>query len=1065
MKHRKTGTDSFAINLAETVLRFRYLVILASILFAAAIGSGGRFLEFSSDYRVFFSDGNPELEAFEELQATYTKNDNFLFVFKPKNDSVFTRENIKIIQEFTESAWQIPYAIRVDSLSNFQHTWAEDDDLIVEDLYDPDVMYSDEELSQRSVSALAEPLLLKNIVTDDGRATAINVTLQYPQESLEEVPISVEKARQFRDDFQQRYPDMEIYLTGVSMLNNAFSEAGFGDVASLIPLMFVVIILLAFLILRSITTTFATLLVIILSTMVGMGAAGHYGMLLSPVSGSAPIIILTLAIADSIHILTNLRSAMQGGMEKNKAIVYAIKLNFMPVTITSITTIVGFLALNLSDSPPFWHLGNTTAVGIVGAWLFSLTFLPAMISVLPYTVSKREGSDMGTRLMHKIADFTIENPKAILACTSVVIVALACLIPTIQLNDQWTKYFDDSVEFRGETDQALDHFGLYPIEYSISAQDTGGVSEPEYLAYLEKFTEYLRSQDEVVHVYSLSDILKRLNKNLHADNSEFYVTPENRELSAQYLLLYELSLPYGLDLNDRLNIDKSASRVTATLGNTTTGATKEFLAKTDTWINANLPDYMRDTNATSAQVMFTYIAERNVVGMVLGTVVAIIAISIILIFALRSFSLGLISLLPNTLPIVATFGTWAILVGEVGFSVATIASISLGIVVDDTVHLLAKYVRARREENLTPEAAVRYALGNVGVAILVNTVILTVGFIVLTTSTFKINVDMGVLTALAIVYALVLDFLFLPAFLLTIQKNRTTPTRTINEKENGMKTRTKTTQASGSVVASIALCFAIFLLPMAVDANTSDTEDGEKKAYEIAKLSDSTDHGFKSSKVELSMVLRNASGREGSRALTISTLEVSDDVSADKSLVLFSQPRDVNGTALLSHSKITDPDDQWLYLPALRRVKRISSANKSGPFVGSEFAFEDITAHEYKKFSYDYLETQPCGDLSCDVIVRYPRYERSGYSKQHVWVDKKDHQLRKIDYYDRRGSLLKTLSFKEYRQYPNKFWRSHRLEMVNHQTKKTTDLVYGEYEFDVGIDESYFLKGKLSRMK
>ena len=191
------------------------------------------------------------------------------------------------------------------------------------------------------------------------------------------------------------------------MLNTAFSETGVSDFGTLIPLMFGVILLLTLLILRSVTATIATLAVIMLSTMVGMGWAGFMGIKLTPISGSAPIIILTLAIADSIHILIALRSAMRAGMTKSDAIVDAVRLNFLPVGVTSITTIIGFLALNFSDSPPFWHLGNITAVGIGAAWLFSITLLPALISILPYTAMQTSGDDRGERAMARIADLIL----------------------------------------------------------------------------------------------------------------------------------------------------------------------------------------------------------------------------------------------------------------------------------------------------------------------------------------------------------------------------------------------------------------------------------------------------------------------------------------------------------------------------------------------------------------------------------------------------------------------------------------------------------------------------------
>ncbi len=242
-------------------------------------------------------------------------------------------------------------------------------------------------------------------------------------------------------------------------------------------------------------------------------------------------------------------------------------------------------------------------------------------------------------------------------------------------------------------------------------------------------------------------------------------------------------------------------------------------------------------------------------------------------------------------------------------------------------------------------------------------------------------------------------------------------------------------------------------------------ETAEETGYAIAARSDRTDLGFGDSTVELRMILRNAAGQESERALSIATLEKENEDVGDKSLVLFATPRDIEGTALLSYAKILEPDDQWLYLPALKRVKRISSANKSGPFVGSEFAFEDFTATELNKFDYRFLLTEACGDLQCDVVERLPRYENSGYTKQIAWVDHRDYQIRKVEFYDRRGDLLKVLSLDDYRQYGNGVWRAHRLTMNNVQTNKETDLVYSDYQFGVGLTEDDFVKGRLSRLR
>jgi len=760
--------DAFATAFAERVLRYRLWVIAGSVIVAFAIFVNAFSLQFSSNYRVFFSSDNPELTTFETFQATYTKNDNFLFVIEPDDGVVFTPETLAAVEELTAEAWQIPFSIRVDSVTNFQHTRAIGDNLIVEDLVRNARALTPADLAEKQAIALAEPLLRDQLLTPDAATTAVNVVLQYPEKSMTEVPTAAAAARALRDTIEAKFPNLDISLTGVSMLNNAFAESGQADMATLVPVMYLVLLLVTVAVLRSISATAVTLGVIMLSTMVGMGAAGMMGVALTPISASAPTVIMTLAIADSIHILMSMRSFMREGMDKHRAIVEAVRVNFLAVGITSLTTIVGFLTLNFSDSPPFWHLGNITAIGIAAAWVFSITALPALMSLLPMKVRAVKAG--GRSAMERFADWVIAWRRGLLATMTALSLGFIAMIPQIEFNDKWVEYFDTRIEFRTESDKALQHFGMYPIEFSVPAGDAGGVSEPAFLAKLEAFTEFLRAQPNVTHVYSLSDIMKRLNRNMHGDDPAFYNLPEQRDLAAQYLLLYELSLPFGLDLNDRINIDKSATRITATLGNTTTMGVKRFLAAADDWLAENAPDLR--TPPTGAQVMFTYITDRNVANMILGTIVAISAIALILMVALRDWKLGLLSMVPNGLPILITFGAWALIVGEVGFSVATVASISLGIIVDDTVHFLTKYVRARREKDYSPEDAIRYAFRTVGAALVVNTLILVAGFLVLMTSTFKLNVDLGLLTAMAIVFALMLDFLLLPALLLTFYDRR-----------------------------------------------------------------------------------------------------------------------------------------------------------------------------------------------------------------------------------------------------------------------------------------------------
>ena len=242
-------------------------------------------------------------------------------------------------------------------------------------------------------------------------------------------------------------------------------------------------------------------------------------------------------------------------------------------------------------------------------------------------------------------------------------------------------------------------------------------------------------------------------------------------------------------------------------------------------------------------------------------------------------------------------------------------------------------------------------------------------------------------------------------------------------------------------------------------------DDAEKRGFEIAQKSDQSDNGFGDSAVQAKMILRNAAGKSTEREMTFQTLERESENVGDKSLVVFLSPRDVRSTALLNHAQILQSDDQWLYLPALKRVKRISSSSKSGPFVGSEFAFEDFTAGELKKFKYKYIGEVEVRGKKVFIVDRFPLYENSGYTRQRSYVDQGHYQVRRIEFFDRKKSKLKTLDFLKLKRYNKKYWRAHTFKMVNHQSGKSTDIVYENYKFGQGLKPSDFDQAKLKQIR
>ncbi|MXY65931.1 MAG: MMPL family transporter, partial [Gammaproteobacteria bacterium] len=331
------------------------------------------------------------------------------------------------------------------------------------------------------------------------------------------------------------------------------------------------------------------------------------------------------------------------------------------------------------------------------------------------------------------------------------------------------EYFDERIPFRTDTDFVVENLtGMYFIDYSLDAGVPGGISDPAYLNQVDRLASWLREQPEVIHVSTLSDVFKRINRSMHGDDPEWYRLPGERDMAAQYLLLYEMSLPYGLDLNNQIDIDKRSSRLSVTLE---TLSTTEFLAferRVDAWMAGNTPD-IRATGA-SPPMMFSYIGFRNALGMLVGTGLALAAISILLIFVLKSLRYGLLTLIPNVAPAAMAFGIWGLANGEIGLGLSVVGTMTLGIVVDDTIHFMSKYLRARREQGLDPVESVRYAFSTVGIALWITSVALAAGFLVISTSAFLLNANLGLLVAIVIMLALVVDFLLLPALLIRFDR-------------------------------------------------------------------------------------------------------------------------------------------------------------------------------------------------------------------------------------------------------------------------------------------------------
>lgn len=747
-------------------------VIAACIVLAVLCAAGIPSFRHTMDYRFFFGDGNPQLAAFDALQEEYSKTDQVFLAIESVDGSVFSREALAAIADITEKAWDIPHAGRVDSLTNFQHVQADDFSMEVSDLFGDLDELDDAELSKRREFALTEPFTLNTLVSEDGTVAGVQITLDMPGvDHDKETPEVVFAVRALAEQLESSHPDLRVYLAGQVVVDQAFPESTAEDMGFVWPAFFVVMVVLLVLIFRNVWFVGATLLVGVLAIAAGMGVAGWTHMRVNAVITMAPIMILTLAMADCIHVLASYSQFLKEGRSKTEAMAESLRINFWPVLLTSVMTAIGFLTLHFNDSPPYRALGYAVAIGVGFAWLFSLVLLPCLAVAAPHRMPRAKDAEPSTSgFMARVAELVIKRRVFVSVSVGAAALGLCAAVSLNVINDDPVKYFGDSQTIRQHLEFVNSRIaGVGTIDYSVGAGSDEGVMEPAYMAKLDEFGAWLRSQPHVVHVDTVADIVKRLNKTWNGDRPEFYAVPDDRKMIAQLMLSYESSLTPDLGMENIMTFDRSATRVRLRLDDTSGRAHIELAARSRQWLEENAPAAMT-TGGASVPLMFAHIGERSIEGILLGLVGSLVLMSLLLVVLLRSVRLGLMSLVSNVIPVAMAFGVWGVLHSQVDLGLSVTLGISFGIVVDDTIHFLTKYQWARSELGYGPQDAIRHAFCTVGRAVAITSVVLVAGFAMLGFSEMNITSNTSILTTVTVGLAFAVDFLLVPSLLLLIDR-------------------------------------------------------------------------------------------------------------------------------------------------------------------------------------------------------------------------------------------------------------------------------------------------------
>lgn len=750
-------------------LRAPRLVLFVCLVLCLAAMAGLPRLTLSSDSRVFFDPKSPELVELETFEHKYGQNNGVLMVVSPKDmpggAKVTDPAMLGVIGDLTARAWKLPHSTRVESLTNFPHVTSDADSFAVEELVpDPADVDSGRALATERI-ALSDRLVVNRLISPDAKAAGVLVNFNLPEEGSTQVREIIAASRALAAEIEADYPDVDVKLTGNVMLLGTFAEAAVSDALLLIPISLIVSGFIMVLFVRAIRPSLAIISLLALSSASAMGIAGWLDYVVNPASIAAPIIIITVNMAAAVRIVTTTMALLGQGLSKRDAIARSLGIHLRPVTLTNFTSAIGFLSMNLAEAPPFRDLGNMVAFGIGIAYIFTFTWLPALLMRMDLQPARNRSE----RAMIGLGHFVNRHYVGLFVLCGLIVVASSFWIQRIVLDDDFARYFDSRFQYRQDSDFAENHLtGLNIVEFDIGAGHDNGVYDPAYQRKLAEFLEWLRGRPHVVSVIGVPDITTRIEAAMNAGTGGQGGIPTDPDRIAQYFLLYELSLPYGSSLNDQINVSRSSSRVTAILAHVKSSEIRALSHDAEAWLAANAPPAMK-AKGISINVLFSNVSWINIRSMIGTTIASMLVIAVIVGLALRSVGYGLLSIVMNVLPSVVGFGVWGLLVGQIGLAASVITAMTIGLIVDDTIYFLIMYQAARRR-GLTSEQAINEVFELVGTAMLVITLSLAVGFGVLIASGFEVNRSLGAMTTVVILANLFIDWLMLPPLLRMIDR-------------------------------------------------------------------------------------------------------------------------------------------------------------------------------------------------------------------------------------------------------------------------------------------------------
>lgn len=759
--------DNFVSKYAAWVINYRIPVLIVMTLAVVFMSTFVSRISFDANYRIWFEEDDPYLASYDKFIREFGNDDTFVVAFEDEK-GILRKPAVESIQRLTEQLWKVQGVIRVDSLSNFQATRAVESGISVEDLFPTDKPIDDERLRSATDYINKEPLIIGALISTNRQVAVIRGKFA-PNLVVKILPADVYKQLSKILADESKISGYKYHIAGGPITDEAFDQVAQTDVGRLMPILLLVMIIILGVMFFSVWAMVIPLLIGIATILVTMGINGLLDFKLNAVTASSPQLLLGMTVATVMHLLSTFLDAKAKNMSSPDAARYALEDNLVPIILTNIATALGFASFMVGNVVPITRLGFVACVGSVVLTMLSLTVVPALLSFYP----KHARRSLSVRfdlsgLFQRMGAFAVANAKKVILVWVAATALFALFVPQLVVDSNPVLYFKTGYWFR-DAINFVETRGSGGAVYEIVVRGKGNdsVKTVEYMKDLDKFSRYLETEapGNFRNVYSLSTIVRNINRSMHADDPAFHVVPDKSEEIAQYLLLYSLSVPVGQDINDRMNIASSASRITVVRPLVSTQVSRGNIDKISAWAKQNLTH--ATIEFTGRDVLYTNMGNNITQSLISSLGFDVLTILPLLFLMFRTFTATVVSVFANVGPLIMVLGMMGAFGIMLDVGTLMVAALGLGIAIDDTVHLLSHYFKYRREGRPPDKSAID-TMAHIGTPAAATTLTLMCSFLVFLGADFQPNVYFGILISMVIVLALAADLSLTPALLYSI---------------------------------------------------------------------------------------------------------------------------------------------------------------------------------------------------------------------------------------------------------------------------------------------------------